>query len=792
MRQYRLLVIFVMMLLTMMVFIPSYQAPNTNNPIENGFPPENWTNIGWQDSLYGAPYHGDHWAFSWVYDGKLTTPPLEFGVNTTLTFWYCAEVPNHPMSSEVYVNDTLVWYDYDFTHDDYELVTLYLDGFSGLKTISICGHLCGDFYGMCLDMITVTTSPLVVIYVDDDFNSSSPGWQYDHFNVIQDGIDAVAEGGTVYVYNGTYYENVIVNKTIELLGENKESVIIDGMDLKNTTYISADNATISGFTIKNCGHSPDKDLNDEFISGVFIDTNADNTTIKDANIIFNNNHGIYIKSSDNIVIYNNISNNLKVGIGTLPFDAYRNKINNNSIYNNSNGIYLGFYPVVRYFESSDQTSNIIARNKIYNNTFGLEINSGPNIIKENYIYGNEYGINILRTWNNKIYHNNIFSNNYNGYIIALLHEDKVISLDDGYPSGGNYWDDYVGIDINDDGIGDKPYILDGEGVLFDNFDWYCPDRTIIDGDNSGYTWKMTTSLPSWTIEPTGDVSGNMLIIDDDAAGNNNNEGYDDLCYEINCSYFSNLSVDFDGTFNKMPGQSDGLYIKVNQNIVKLFDEDAGFGAIGPVNLSPVADFKTINLSFSFYDGDSWVWGAVLDNIYVTGKLNDIYPLMEPWTPPTICDINQSTHDRGFPIRHAADGDWAGAQNWLPTLGNLTKCEIYLRKFGTPEFNLTVEIREDAIDGPVLDTLVFTPEEVPSTWTWLELDFTDVTVTPGIDYFIKCPPAPSGVTTSFGYEWGYAFGNQYDGGSFWFTRDSGNLWRDLPTMYEFVFRTYGYN
>lgn len=70
--------------------------------------------------------------------------------------------------------------------------------------------------------------------------------------------------------------------------------------------------------------------------------------------------------------------------------------------------------------------------------------------------------------------------------------------------------------------------------------------------------------------------------------------------------------------------------------------------------------------------------------------------------------------------------------------------------------------------------------------------TDTPTTPNTDYFIVCPPAPSGITISFGYEWGYAFGNQYDDGAFWFTRDGGGLWRDLPTMYEFCFKTYGYS
>ncbi|OYT29162.1 hypothetical protein B6U98_03065 [Thermoplasmatales archaeon ex4572_165] len=155
------------------------------------------------------------------------------------------------------------------------------------------------------------------------------------------------------------------------------------------------------------------------------------------------------------------------------------------------------------------------------------------------------------------------------------------------------------------------------------------------------------------------------------------------------------------------------------------------------------------------------------------------------------DINQSFFSRGFPIRHAVDGNWAAGQNFLPTNNTFSSAEIYLRRFGTPEFNLTAELRENSVNGYLLDTLVFQPNEISSTWEWLTLEFLDINVSSEVEYFIVIPPAPSNVNTSFGYEWGYAFGNPYDDGAFWFTRDGGDLWRDLPSMYEFTFRTYRY-
>ena len=267
-------------------------------------------------------------------------------------------------------------------------------------------------------------------------------------------------------------------------------------------------------------------------------------------------------------------------------------------------------------------------------------------------------------------------------------------------------------------------------------------------------------------------------------------------------------------------------------IVAVFDQstmmvDETLGRYPITNLDPTADFsftpedpeatETITFTDESVDSDgsisSWNWDfgdgetstnqnpthAYTESGYYTvtltvedddAAINTYSEMIVVTEPGESATVIQTIFDRGFPIRHAADGDWAGAQNFTSTINTLTKADLYLRKFGTPEFDLTVELRENDPEGTLLESLTFTPSEIPSSWEWFSVDFNDTTVTPGSDYFIVIPPAPSGVTSSFGYEWAYAFGNQYDDGSFWFTRDGGGLWRDLPDSYEFTISVYG--
>lgn len=145
-----------------------------------------------------------------------------------------------------------------------------------------------------------------IVYVDDDFNESTVGWNITHFNKIQDGINAVGENGIVYVYDGIYNESIVINKTISLIGKNiplvREINVEKAAEIKNFEIrkgginINASNCQVENCKIYDCN------------KGISITSN--NSTIKNC-IIQNNTYGIYIKGNSNLIYSNNfIENNI--------------------------------------------------------------------------------------------------------------------------------------------------------------------------------------------------------------------------------------------------------------------------------------------------------------------------------------------------------------------------------------------------------------------------------------------------------------------------------------------------
>jgi parallel beta-helix repeat protein len=305
---------------------------------------------------------------------------------------------------------------------------------------------------------------------------------------IQGAINAAYDGDTILVSSGTYYENVVVHKSVSLIGEDKSSTIIDGNTTASTVQINSNNVKISGFTVQNGTH------------GILINF-ASNCTIS-GNKVTANYEGIYLnESSNNSIIGNSITGNTFDGIylrsssnnsiiGNYLKDNYngidlRHSSDNNSIYGNNitsntrDGIELDYIANCNSIFGNSITSNV--RN-------GIELwYSSDNNIYENAIAENKYGVWIGYSSNNSLCHNNFIDNTLQIQVSTM---DTIDVWDDGYPSGGNYWSDYNGTDLNtgldqnvtgSDGIGDTPYTIDENNT--DKYPlmrlWTSPDIAVL-------------------------------------------------------------------------------------------------------------------------------------------------------------------------------------------------------------------------------------------------------------------------------------------------------------------------
>ena len=134
------------------------------------------------------------------------------------------------------------------------------------------------------------------IYVDDD-NTEGPwdGSMEYPYQYIQDGIDAANPGDEIYVFNGTYHENIVVFTSTSLTGEDKDETIIEGGECCTVVTITANSVQLSGFTIKNSGDS---------VNHAGISINSQDNTIT-ANNIVHNNYGIRTIEPNNIIFLNN-------------------------------------------------------------------------------------------------------------------------------------------------------------------------------------------------------------------------------------------------------------------------------------------------------------------------------------------------------------------------------------------------------------------------------------------------------------------------------------------------------
>lgn len=321
----------------------------------------------------------------------------------------------------------------------------------------------------------------------------------DDYATIQSAVDAAVEGDRIYVKTGVYSENLEVNKSIALVGEDIDGTRIIGNWSENylrPITITCNGVTVTGFSLVDSW------------AGVCIN-NASESIIS-GNKIINNHYGIILTSASSNRITGNILESEKFGAYGIQLNgASNNVIERNQITNLSEGI-----AVIDEFYSPSAV--IISRNNsILENSIKDCTDKAVwfKFTKENLMVGNTIsnstiGLTLMWTDNNKVYDNNFVDNGKQvaggpepTWWVSSEIRYSVCQWDNG--KEGNYWSNYTGVDANHDGIGDTLHVINEKNT--DNYPLMSQFDTpafVSPSPDPSFPSPTPTSAPATSIAPT--------------------------------------------------------------------------------------------------------------------------------------------------------------------------------------------------------------------------------------------------------------------------------------------------
>ena len=203
------------------------------------------------------------------------------------------------------------------------------------------------------------------IYVDDD-NTIGPwdGSMSHPFQTINDALAVSTDSSSIYIFSGTYLENLFINKYVNITGENKDETILSG----SITFMKTNLAKLSHLTITNENENPES---------IGININQSKNIIISNTQILNHHTGILIsqQSDSNLIKENTIKHN---EIGLDVCSSHNNLIYGNTIEENQ------LTNVILY----QSTDNHITQNLIQNAEHNLQFHTSKDKLLYNY-WGNE-------------------------------------------------------------------------------------------------------------------------------------------------------------------------------------------------------------------------------------------------------------------------------------------------------------------------------------------------------------------------------------------------------------------
>ena len=310
------------------------------------------------------------------------------------------------------------------------------------------------------------------------------GYGEGNYSTIGAAIENASNGDIIFIYPGTYRENVVVDRSVSVIGYDAQNVVVDGSGHGKVFEVVAGNVRICNLTIRYAGNEGDNNdaeiyinsdnniIENNLIAHSFGDSNTACIYLDtcSGNIIRNNSikgnyFGIDVYQSSQNTIYGNhisqqvgfgggihisarstsneINNNVMEGKGNtkdvvgIGIFGDKNSVANNEIHGYSRGIdawlagsennisgnniYNNGYGI---YMGYDFASNRIAGNRIHNNDVGLFLTDGcrGNIIEKNNVTFNRLGINTKDAAGNTIRRNNIMWNLNNAYVFYYIRD----------------------------------------------------------------------------------------------------------------------------------------------------------------------------------------------------------------------------------------------------------------------------------------------------------------------------------------------------------------------------------
>lgn len=360
------------------------------------------------------------------------------------------------------------------------------------------------------------------------------------FKSIQEAIKKAAKGDRIEVSEGIYSGNLIIDKAVTLVG--KGMPVVDGGGKGNVIHIKSPSVVIEGLRVQNSGD----DLTTKD-SGIYVEDKAENAVIRN-NIIEKSAFGIWVNGAKGVkVVKNHVIGkrelmSQKRGNGIHLWNVREGLVEDNEVEGARDGIFVDWTEMtvfrrnriydLRYgFHYMFSHRNRLEGNITYDNRAGLALMYSNFLeITSNYSYDNQdHGI-MLQTVRNCKVHDNVISNVEKGFFIydsqyndirrnILADGDIGVhvwagSVDNRFSENsfisnrsqikyvgardqewsdekrGNYWSDYLGWDIDGDGMGDVPHVAN---TLMERLIWTYPVVKLLFNSPAVQTLRMVES-----------------------------------------------------------------------------------------------------------------------------------------------------------------------------------------------------------------------------------------------------------------------------------------------------------